>query len=87
MNENKNNSNEKFFLINDFNLQNKNSPFESIEKRSCKITEKIYNKMMKDKNTKMERNERRKKIIDEQEKIQLKIQNKIREEKIINKLK
>ena len=79
-------SNENYFFSNDLNnLQNKNL-YESIENRSRKITEKIYNKMMNTK-TKMERNQRRQKIIEEQEKNQIAIENKIKEEQFINKIK
>ncbi len=60
--------------------------YESVENRSSKITDKIYNKMMRDTKTKMERNRRRRKIIVEQGKAQLEIENKRREEQYISKL-
>ena len=60
--------------------------FESVDVRAANICSGIYQKIMLDNRTKTERNRRRRKIIVEQSKAQLEIENKRREEQYIGKL-
>ena len=60
--------------------------FQSVDTRAANICEGIYQKIMLDNRTKTERNRRRRKIIVEQSKAQLEIENKRREEQYIGKL-
>ena len=60
--------------------------FESVDTRAASICSGIYQKIMLDNRTKTERNRRRRKIIVEQGKAQLEIENKRREEQYIGKL-
>ena len=60
--------------------------FESVDNRAANICSGIYQKIMLDNRTKTERNRRRRKIIVEQGKAQLEIENKRREEQYIGKL-
>ena len=60
--------------------------FESVDTRAANICASIYQKIMLDNRTKTERNRRRRKIIVEQGKAQLEIENKRREEQYIGKL-
>ena len=60
--------------------------FESVDKRSNAICSTIYQNIMLDTRTKTERNRRRRKIIVEQGKAQLEIENRRREEQYIGKL-
>jgi len=60
--------------------------FESVDTRAAAICDVIYQKIMLDNRTKTERNRRRRKIIVEQGKAQLEIENKRREEQYIAKL-
>ena len=60
--------------------------FESVDNRAAQICSGIYQKIMLDNRTKTERNRRRRKIIVEQGKAQLEIENKRREEQYIGKL-
>ena len=60
--------------------------FESVDTRAANICAGIYQKIMLDNRTKTERNRRRRKIIVEQGKAQLEIENKRREEQYIGKL-
>ena len=60
--------------------------FESVDTRAANICSGIYQKIMLDNRTKTERNRRRRKIIVEQGKAQLEIENKRREEQYIGKL-
>ena len=60
--------------------------FESVDTRAANICSAIYQKIMLDNRTKTERNRRRRKIIVEQGKAQLEIENKRREEQYIGKL-
>ena len=60
--------------------------FEYVDTRAANICSGIYQKIMLDNRTKTERNRRRRKIIVEQGKAQLEIENKRREEQYIGKL-
>ena len=60
--------------------------FQSVDTRAANICTGIYQKIMLDNRTKTERNRRRRKIIVEQSKAQLEIENKRREEQYIGKL-
>ena len=60
--------------------------FQSVDTRAANICSGIYQKIMLDNRTKTERNRRRRKIIVEQSKAQLEIENKRREEQYIGKL-
>ena len=60
--------------------------FESVDNRAANICAGIFQKIMLDNRTKTERNRRRRKIIVEQGKAQLEIENKRREEQYIGKL-
>ena len=60
--------------------------FQSVDTRAANICTGIFQKIMLDNRTKTERNRRRRKIIVEQSKAQLEIENKRREEQYIGKL-
>ena len=60
--------------------------YQSVDTRAANICAGIYQKIMLDNRTKTERNRRRRKIIVEQSKAQLEIENKRREEQYIGKL-
>ena len=60
--------------------------YQSVDTRAASICDGIYQKIMLDNRTKTERNRRRRKIIVEQSKAQLEIENKRREEQYIGKL-
>ena len=60
--------------------------FKSVDTRAASICQVIYQKIMLDNRTKTERNRRRRKIIVEQSKAQLEIENKRREEQYVGKL-
>ena len=60
--------------------------FQSVDNRAAAICSNIYQKIMLDNRTKTERNRRRRKIIVEQGKTQIEIENKRREEQYIGKL-
>ena len=66
--------------------QNVNKNFAEVEKSAELVKDKIFTKIMLDPRTKTERNRRRRKIIVEQGKAQLEIENKRREKQYIDKL-